>query len=102
MKTVRYLALLMFIVHGRPVMAATEDRPPPNAKPQAGLSVGQAASANSSEWPTYSVTHTTAKFNASVSWDGTDGSGLSVASGIYLYRVEAGERTQTKKMVLVR
>jgi len=35
-------------------------------------------------------------------WNGTDNAGRSVASGIYYYRMRAGQYTGTKKMVLVR
>ncbi len=35
-------------------------------------------------------------------WDGTDGNGVPVASGIYLYRLEAGRNTAVRKMVLMK
>ncbi len=37
-----------------------------------------------------------------VQWDGTDDAGRAVASGIYLYRLQAGERVLTRKMVLIK
>ncbi|HUU26428.1 MAG TPA: FlgD immunoglobulin-like domain containing protein [archaeon] len=37
-----------------------------------------------------------------VYWDGTDEKGSPVASGVYLYRMEAPEYMQTRKMVLLR
>ena len=37
-----------------------------------------------------------------MAWDGEDSAGRQVASGAYLYRVEAAEFTQTRKMILLR
>ncbi|MFH2056132.1 MAG: FlgD immunoglobulin-like domain containing protein, partial [bacterium] len=37
-----------------------------------------------------------------VTWDGNDLSGQSVATGVYLYRLDAGDFTDTKKMLLVK
>jgi flagellar hook assembly protein FlgD len=38
----------------------------------------------------------------SVIWDGTDQSGNLVSSGIYLYRLQSGEFTESKKMILMK
>jgi len=38
----------------------------------------------------------------SVVWDGKDASGVSVSSGVYFYKMEAGKYTSTKKMILMK
>jgi hypothetical protein len=38
----------------------------------------------------------------SVEWDGTDGAGHRVSSGVYFYRLDAGGETITRKMVLLK
>ena len=38
----------------------------------------------------------------SVVWNGTDESGNSVSSGIYLYKLKNGRYTSTKKMILIK
>ncbi len=38
----------------------------------------------------------------SVFWDGSDGNGADVSSGIYFYRMRAGDYLQTRKMVLLK
>jgi hypothetical protein len=37
-----------------------------------------------------------------ITWDGTDEKGLPVPSGVYICRLEAGEKVMTRKMVLER
>ncbi|MCK4655927.1 MAG: T9SS type A sorting domain-containing protein, partial [candidate division Zixibacteria bacterium] len=37
-----------------------------------------------------------------VVWDGTDLNGLVVSSGVYFYRLSAGEFSETKKMMLMK
>jgi len=37
-----------------------------------------------------------------VTWDGTDGNGNGVASGVYLCRLQAGDFAEAKKMVLIK
>jgi len=38
----------------------------------------------------------------SIIWDGKDGSGNSVSSGLYFYKLKAGRYTSTKKMILMK
>ena len=35
-------------------------------------------------------------------WDGRSDQGATVASGVYFYRAEAGEHTQTRKMLMLK
>ena len=37
-----------------------------------------------------------------VTWDGVDNAGRNAASGIYIYRLEAGGKSEAWKMILVR
>jgi hypothetical protein len=37
-----------------------------------------------------------------IEWDGKDESGEEIASGVYFYRLQTKDFTQTKKMVLIR
>ncbi len=50
---------------------------------------------------TYKSTQQTAGYHEII-WDGHDKQGTSVASGIYFYRLTADDKSETKKMVLVR
>ena len=38
----------------------------------------------------------------SLTWDGTNDSGVQVSAGMYLYKINAGSFTETKKMLLVK
>jgi hypothetical protein len=45
--------------------------------------------------------HQTAGYKR-VSWDGKDDNGYEVPTGVYFYRIKAGEFTQAKKMILLK
>jgi flagellar hook assembly protein FlgD len=45
---------------------------------------------------------TMAPGNYEFTWDGTDHDGAAVASGVYLYRLNANSYSSTKKMVLMK
>ena len=49
----------------------------------------------------WQVPHQAAGYHT-LRWDGADSKGNPVASGVYLYRLEAGGFTQARKMVLLR
>ena len=38
----------------------------------------------------------------SIQWDATNNYGKKISAGVYLYRIEAGDFRQTKKMVLLK
>jgi len=40
--------------------------------------------------------------NQTVSWDGTDGTGRTVASGVYFYKLNASDFSSTKKMMMLK
>ena len=40
--------------------------------------------------------------NKSIQWNATNSGGQTVSAGVYIYRIEAGEFKQTKKMVLLK
>ena len=37
-----------------------------------------------------------------VQWDGRDGAGVTVGSGVYFYRLTAGSFTESRKMVMLK
>jgi flagellar hook assembly protein FlgD len=37
-----------------------------------------------------------------VIWDGKDNQGQEVASGVYFYKIKAGDYSETKKMILMK
>jgi len=45
---------------------------------------------------------TLAASNVEIRWDGTNSNGSKVASGMYLYRVKAGNNVITKKMIMMK
>lgn len=43
-----------------------------------------------------------AKGNHQITWNGTDDNGSSVSSGVFIYKMKAGNLTQTRKMILLK
>jgi len=37
-----------------------------------------------------------------VQWDGTNNQGESVSAGVYLYKIQAGEFSQTRRIILLK
>ena len=55
--------------------------------------------------PVYSVTYLPGSYPAEThqeQWDGKDDSGNRVSSGVYVYRMKAGDYVQSRKMVLLK
>ncbi len=52
------------------------------------------------EVKSYMKSHTAGSHQ--VQWDGKDGQGHPVSAGVYLYRIQAGDFTNTKKMILLK
>jgi agmatine deiminase len=48
------------------------------------------------------VRETFAAGEYSVTWDGANDQGIPISSGVYLYRIQAGNYTESKKMILMR
>jgi len=54
------------------------------------------------QWIHTLVDHVHAPGHYSVTWSGDEANGQQASSGIYLYRIQAGAFTETRKMVLMR
>jgi serine protease len=48
------------------------------------------------------VNETKAQGNHTINWNGTDDKGTKVSGGVYLYRMNAGKYTSTKKMIMMK
>ena len=48
------------------------------------------------------VNHSQDADSKTIVWDGTDDLDRQVSAGVYLYRIQAGEFSQTRKMLLLK
>ena len=55
---------------------------------------------NPETWIPFGLTYSQAE--KAIYWDGRNANGESVSSGVYFYRLQAGDYSQTRKMVILK